>query len=97
VNIYSQEVENCLSAHPDVLDVAVIGVPDEEMGESVLAVVQPVPGIAAGPELEHRLIAFARDGMAHYKAPRRVSFVDEMPRTPTGKLRKHLLREKYAG
>jgi long-chain acyl-CoA synthetase len=97
VNIYSQEVENRLSAHPDVLDVAVIGVPDEEMGESVLAVVQPVPGIAAGPELERRLIAFARDGMAHYKAPRRVSFVAEMPRTPTGKLRKHLLREKYAG
>jgi long-chain acyl-CoA synthetase len=97
VNIYSQEVENCLSAHPDVLDVAVIGVPDEEMGESVLAVVQPVPGAAAGPDLERRLIDFARDGMAHYKAPRRVDFTDEMPRTPTGKLRKHLLREKYAG
>ena len=97
VNIYSQEVENCLSAHPDVLDVAVIGVPDEEMGESVLAVVQPVPGIAAGAELERRLIDFARNGMAHYKAPRRVSFTDELPRTPTGKLRKHLLREKYAG
>jgi long-chain acyl-CoA synthetase len=97
VNIYSQEVENCLSAHPDVLDVAVIGVPDEEMGESVLAVVQPVPGVAAGAELERRLIDFARNGMAHYKAPRRVSFTDELPRTPTGKLRKHLLREKYAG
>jgi long-chain acyl-CoA synthetase len=97
VNIYSQEVENCLSAHPDVLDVAVIGVPDEEMGESVLAVVQPVPGVAADAELERRLIDFARNGMAHYKAPRRVSFTDELPRTPTGKLRKHLLREKYAG
>jgi fatty-acyl-CoA synthase len=96
VNIYSQEVENCLSAHPDVLDVAVIGVPDEEMGESVLAVVQPVPGAAPGPELERELIDFARDGMAHYKAPRRVSFTDELPRTPTGKLRKHLLHEKYA-
>jgi long-chain acyl-CoA synthetase len=97
VNIYSQEVENCLSAHPDVLDVAVIGVPDEEMGESVLAVVQPVPGIAPGPDFERRLIDFARAGLAHYKAPRRVSFTEELPRTPTGKLRKHLLREKYAG
>jgi long-chain acyl-CoA synthetase len=97
VNIYSQEVENCLSAHPDVLDVAVIGVPDEEMGESVLAVVQPVPGIVPGPELERELIDFARHNMAHYKAPRQVIVTDELPRTPTGKLRKHLLREKYAG
>ncbi|HEY1623235.1 MAG TPA: acyl-CoA synthetase [Streptosporangiaceae bacterium] len=95
VNIYSQEVENCLTAHPDVMDVAVIGVPDEEMGESVLAVVQLMSGIVPGPELERELIAFARDNMAHYKAPRRVSFADQLPRTPAGKLRKHLLREKY--
>jgi fatty-acyl-CoA synthase len=95
VNVYSQEVENCLSAHPDVMDVAVIGVPDEEMGESVLAVVQLMSGIVPGPELERELIAFARDNMAHYKAPRRVSFADQLPRTPAGKLRKHLLREKY--
>jgi long-chain acyl-CoA synthetase len=97
VNIYSQEVENCLSAHPDVLDVAVIGMPDEEMGESVLAVIQLMPGIPPGPDGERGLIAYARAHIAHYKAPRRVIFVPELPRTPTGKLRKHLLREKYAG
>jgi long-chain acyl-CoA synthetase len=95
VNIYPQEVESCLAMHPDVLDVAVIGVPDAEMGESVLAVVQPAPGVTGGPSLEARLIAYARERIAHYKAPRAVSFVDELPRTPTGKLRKHLLREKF--
>ena len=95
VNIYPQEVESCLAMHPDVLDVAVIGVPDPEMGEAVLAVVQPMPGVTAGPALEARLIAYARERIAHYKAPRAVSFVDELPRTPTGKLRKHLLREKF--
>jgi fatty-acyl-CoA synthase len=96
VNIYPQEVENCLTMHPDVLDVAVIGVPDGEMGESVKAVVQPMPGVAPGPGLERRLIDYAREHIAHYKAPRSVSFVDELPRTPTGKLRKHLLREQFA-
>ena len=95
VNIYPQEVESCLALHPDVLDVAVIGVPDPEMGEAVLAVVQPMPGVTAGPALEAKVIAYARERIAHYKAPRAVSFVDELPRTPTGKLRKHLLREKF--
>jgi long-chain acyl-CoA synthetase len=95
VNIYPQEVENCLTMHPDVLDVAVIGVPDDEMGESVKAVVQPMPGVTPGPELEQRLIGYAREHIAHYKAPRSVSFVDELPRTPTGKLRKHLLRDQF--
>jgi fatty-acyl-CoA synthase len=95
VNVYPQEVESCLALHPDILDVAVIGVPDPEMGEAVLAVVQPMPGVTAGPALEAKLIAYARERIAHYKAPRAVSFVDELPRTPTGKLRKHLLREKF--
>ena len=96
VNIYPQEIENCLTMHPDVLDVAVIGVPDAEMGEAVMAVVQPMPGVTPGPELERRLIDYARERIAHYKAPRSVAFVDELPRTPTGKLRKHLLREQFA-
>jgi fatty-acyl-CoA synthase len=96
VNIYPQEVENCLTTHPDVLDVAVIGVPDAEMGEAVKAVVQPMPGVTPGPELERKLIDYAREHIAHYKCPCSVTFVDELPRTPTGKLRKHLLRQQFA-
>ena len=97
VNIYPQEVENCLAMHPDVLDVAVIGVPDSEMGEAVLAIVQPMSGVSPGPELERAIIGYVRDRIAHYKAPRRVVFVEELPRTPAGKLRKHLLRAEYSG
>ncbi len=97
VNIYPQEVENCLTLHPAVTDVAVIGVPDDEMGEAVLAVVQPAPGVSAGPDLERELIQYVRAHIAHYKAPRRVLFTDNLPRTPTGKLRKHLLRERFGG
>ena len=96
VNIYPQEVEDVLALHPSLVDVAVIGVPDEEMGEAVRAVVQPAPGTAAGPELERELLDYVRDRIAHYKAPRAVDFVDELPRTPTGKLVKGKLRERYA-
>jgi long-chain acyl-CoA synthetase len=95
VNIYPQETENLLSTHPAVIDVAIIGVPDEDLGEVVKAVVQVVPGVAAGPELEAELIAFCRANLAHFKAPRSVDFVDELPRLPTGKLYKRLLRERY--
>jgi fatty-acyl-CoA synthase len=95
VNIYPQEVENALTLHPAVLDVAVIGVPDEEMGEQVKAVVQPAPGVAAGPELEGELLGFLRERIAHYKVPRSIDFVTELPRTATGKLQKHKIRERY--
>lgn len=91
VNIYPQEIENCLSMHPEILDVAVIGVPDEEMGQSVHAVVQAMPGVTVGEELEARIIAHCRDRIAHYKCPRSVRFVDELPRTPAGKLVKSAL------
>ena len=96
VNIYPRDAEDALALHPAVLDVAVIGVPDEEMGESVLAVVQPAEGAVAGPELERELIAHARAHIAHFKAPQRVVFTDDMPRTPTGKLVKQKLRDRYA-
>ncbi|MFI5715682.1 acyl-CoA synthetase [Nocardia sp. NPDC051750] len=95
VNIYPQEIEDSLALHPKVLDVAVIGVPDEEMGESVKAVVQAAPGAAPGPELAAELRDYLRARIAHYKVPRTVDFAEELPRTPTGKLVKGKLRAQY--
>ena len=95
VNIYPQEIEDQLAMHPAVHDVAVIGVPDEEMGESVLAVVQAAPGVATGPDLAQELTDFLRERIAGFKLPRAFDFVDELPRTPTGKLVKGPLRERY--
>jgi long-chain acyl-CoA synthetase len=95
VNIYPQETENLLITHPSVLDAAVIGVPNEDLGEEVKAVVQPVDGVTGDEELERTLIAFCRDHLAHFKCPRTVDFVDELPRLPTGKLYKGVLREQY--
>ncbi|MFD8244990.1 acyl-CoA synthetase [Nocardia sp. NPDC059691] len=95
VNIYPQEVEDALALHPKVLDVAVIGVPDQEMGESVKAVVQPAPGAEAGPALATELRDYLRDRIAHYKVPRSFDFADDLPRTPTGKLVKGELRQRY--
>ena len=97
VNIYPQEIEDVLIMHPDVTDVAVIGVPNEEMGEEVKAVVQPTPGIRADDQLAKRLIDYVRAELAHYKAPRSVDFVEELPRLPTGKLYKRLLKDRYWG
>jgi long-chain acyl-CoA synthetase len=95
VNIYPQETENLLITHHQVMDAAVIGVPDEDMGEAVKAIVQPVPGAEPGPELERELIAYCREHLAHFKCPRTVDFTGELPRLPTGKLYKRLLRDRY--
>jgi long-chain acyl-CoA synthetase len=95
VNIYPQETENLLSAHPAVLDVAVIGVPNDEMGEEVKAVVQLVDPASAGPDLAQELITYCRDRLAHFKCPKTVDFVPELPRYPTGKLYKRVLRDAY--
>ncbi len=95
VNIYPQEAENLLVTHPKVMDVAVIGVPNEEFGEEVKAVVQPRDMADAGPALEAELLAFCREQLAHYKCPRTIDFEAELPRHPTGKLYKRLLRDRY--
>ena len=97
VNIYPQETENLLVMHPAVLDVAVFGVPDEDFGESVKAVVQPVDMAAAGPELERELIAWCRERLSHLKCPKSIDFEAELPRHATGKLYKRLLRDRYWG
>jgi acyl-CoA synthetase (AMP-forming)/AMP-acid ligase II len=97
VNIYPQEAENLLIEHPKVMDAAVFGIPDPEMGEKVHAVVQPVDMADAGPALERDLLAFCREHLAHYKCPKAVDFDPELPRQPTGKLYKRLLRDRYWG
>jgi len=95
VNIYPQETENVLSGHPAVVDVAVIGVPNEDLGEEVKAVVQLADPAAASPQLAQDLIAYCRDRLAHFKCPRTVDFVPELPRSETGKLYKRILRDEY--
>ncbi|HEY1653204.1 MAG TPA: acyl-CoA synthetase [Acidimicrobiales bacterium] len=95
VNIYPQEIEAVLVLHPAVADVAVFGVPEAEMGEEVKAVVQPAPGITPGPALEEEILAFCRDHLSHYKCPRTVDFMDELPRGENGKLYKKPLRDAY--
>ncbi len=98
VNIYPQEAENVLVTHPAVIDVAVFGVPNEDFGEEVKAVVQPVqmpPDADAAAQLERELIAFCREQLADVKCPRSIDFRDELPRHPTGKLYKRLLKDEY--
>jgi acyl-CoA synthetase (AMP-forming)/AMP-acid ligase II len=95
VNIYPQETENVLVTHPAVVDAAVFGVPNDEMGEEVKAVVQPLDMSQAGPELVAELLAFCRARLAHLKCPRTIDFEAELPRTPTGKLVKRILRDRY--
>ncbi|NHP15330.1 acyl-CoA synthetase [Rhodococcus sp. IC4_135] len=97
VNIYPQEIENVLIEHSSVLDAAVIGLPDDEMGEIVMAVVQPVPEAEAGDALRDELLSHLRAQIAKYKLPRRLVFSTDLPRTPTGKLVKGKLRDRYSG
>ncbi|HZA00231.1 MAG TPA: AMP-binding protein, partial [Acidimicrobiales bacterium] len=95
VNVYPQEAENVLALHPKVADVAVLGVPNDEFGEEVKAVVEPLSIDDAGPELERELIAYCREHLADVKCPRSVDFRPELPRHPTGKLYKRLLKDEY--
>ena len=95
VNIYPQEVENVLVLHPDVVDAAVFGIPNDEWGEEVKAVVQPRDMAEAGPELAQQLIDHCRARVAHYKCPRTIDFMAELPRADNGKLFKRELRDEY--
>jgi long-chain acyl-CoA synthetase len=97
VNIYPQEAENILIGHPAVADVAVIGVPNEDFGEEVKAVVQPANWSDAGPALAEELLAFCREKLSPIKCPRSVDFERELPRHATGKLYKRLIRDRYWG
>jgi long-chain acyl-CoA synthetase len=95
VNVYPAEVEAALLAHDEVADVAVFGVPDDDRGEVVQAVVEPATGSVPGPELEARLLAHCSARLARYKCPRSVAFVPALPRDPNGKLYKRKLRDPY--
>ena len=95
VNIYPQEAEDVLVTHPKVADVAVFGVPNEEFGEEVKAVVQPMSMADVTPELAQELMDYCRARLSHIKCPRSIDFEPELPRHPTGKLYKRLLKDRY--
>ncbi len=97
VNIYPQECENLLITHAKVADAAVFGVPNEDLGEEVKAVVQLMPDQAPGAEIETELITFCQNNLARQKCPRSIDFEAELPRLPTGKLYKRHLRDRYWG
>ena len=95
MNIYPQEAENILILHDAVTDVAVFGVPNDEFGEEVKAVVQPADMASAGPLLELELMDYCRSQLSSIKCPRSIDFREELPRHPTGKLYKRLLKDEY--
>jgi long-chain acyl-CoA synthetase len=97
VNIYPQECENLLITHPKIADAAVFGVPNSDLGEEVKAVVQPMPGIEPCAALAEELISFCSQFLSRQKVPRSIDFEDQLPRLPTGKLYKRLLRDRYWG
>ena len=97
VNIYPQECENLLITHPKIADAAVFGVPNPDLGEEVKAVVQPMPGVKPCAELAEELIGFCSQSLSRQKVPRSIDFEEQLPRLPTGKLYKRLLRDRYWG
>ena len=95
VNVYPAEIENALSGHPAVDDVAVFGIPHDEWGEQIKAVVQPAPWAEPGPALTADLLAYLGGRVATFKLPRTIDYVSELPRDPNGKLYKRRLRDPY--
>jgi len=97
VNIYPQEIEDLLITHPKVFDAAVFGVPNSDLGEEVKAVIQPMPDVSADDALTEELLDFCRSHLSRQKVPRSIDYEAELPRLPTGKLYKRLLRDRYWG
>ncbi len=95
VNIFPQEVDNVLASHPAVREVCTVGVPNDEWGEEVKAVVVLAEGFAPSPDLERHLIAYARDGLASFKLPRSIDFVTEIPHSEAGKVQRGMVRSLY--
>ena len=95
VNIYPAEIEAVLLSHPRVGDAAVFGIPDDDWGEQVKAVIEPMPGASAGEALAREILGFCEGRLAKYKCPRSIDFTDSMPRDPNGKLYKRKLRDPY--
>ena len=95
VNVYPREAEDALIAHPKVADAAVFGIPDDDLGEAVHAVVVPAGDAAAGPGLSDELLAYLHERLAKYKCPEAIEFATELPRHATGKLYKRLLKDSY--
>lgn len=94
-NIYPAEIENVLLTHPKVADAAVFGIPHDEWGEQVKAVIEPAPGVGAGQQLADEILAYCADKLARFKTPKSIDFIAEMPRDPNGKLSKRKLRDPY--
>ena len=95
VNIYPQEIDSEIMKHPSVLDLCTVGVPNTEWGEEVKTVVQLKPGVEASDKLADDLIDFAREHLPGFKVPRSIDFVDDLPRLPTGKIQRRLVRAPY--
>jgi long-chain acyl-CoA synthetase len=95
VNVYPAEIESELSCHPAVADVAVFGIPHDDWGEEIKAVVQPEDGVETGPRLTAELMAFLSGRVAKFKLPRTIDYIGELPRDPNGKLYKRRLRDPY--
>jgi long-chain acyl-CoA synthetase len=95
VNIYPAEIESVLLAHPAVADAAAFGIPHDDWGEEVKAVVEPAPGHEPGPDLVTTILDHCAERLAGYKRPKSVDFITEMPRDPNGKLYKRRLRDPY--
>jgi long-chain acyl-CoA synthetase len=94
-NIYPSEIESVLLTHPKVGDVAVFGIPHDDWGEEVKAVIEPADGVAPGPELEAEILTWCDGRLARFKTPKSIDFVPELPRDPNGKLYKRKLRDPY--
>jgi long-chain acyl-CoA synthetase len=95
VNIYPAEIESVLMVHPKIRDAAVFGIPDEDWGEHVKAVIEPATDVQTGPALVEEILAFCRERLASFKIPKSIDFTVELPRDPNGKLYKRKLRDPY--